>query len=60
MKYLCSCFLVKGDNKASLKRNSNSMICVSSSNSTSGLGQEAEISGAVGSDQVSGKLIYWY
>lgn len=44
---------VNGDNKASLKRNSNSMTCVSSSNSTSGLGREAEISGAVGSDQGS-------
>ena len=45
-------FSVDGDRDVNLKRNqSNSMICVSSS-STSGLGREGDINGAVGSDQV--------
>ena len=46
-------FSVDGDRDVSLKRNqSNSMICVSSSNSTSGLGREGDVNVTVGSDQV--------
>lgn len=46
-------FSVDGDRNVSLKRNqSNSMICVSSSNSTSGLGREGDVNVTVGSDQV--------
>lgn len=42
---------VDSERDSSLKRNSASMTCVSSSNSTS-LGRECDINGAVGSDQV--------
>lgn len=46
-------FSVDGNRDGSLKRNqSNSMICVSSSNSTSGVGREGDVSVTVGSDQV--------
>ena len=43
---------VDSERDASLKRNSASMTCVSSSNSTS-LGRECDIHVAVGSDQVN-------
>lgn len=43
---------VDSERDACLKRNSASMTCVSSSNSTS-LGRECDINGAVGSDQVN-------
>ena len=61
LKKCCCClFSVDGARDGDLKRNSNSMICVSSSNSTS-LGREGEINGAVGSDQVNvSKLVHVY
>ena len=50
-------FSVDGDRDGNLRRNqSNSMICVSSSNSTSVLGREGDVNTAVGSDQVQYKV----
>lgn len=46
---------VDNERDSSLKRNSASMTCVSSSNSTS-LGREGDINGAIGSDQVNARL----
>lgn len=43
---------VDNEQDGSLKRNSASMTCVSSSNSTS-LGRDVDINGAIGSDQVN-------
>ena len=44
-------YLVENEHDGSLNRNSASMTCVASSNSTS-LGRDGDINGVVGSDQV--------